>query len=143
MSGGTKKGISSMSQIYRELKFRAWLVEYKKYVYILGFVYGNTDIRIWWQESSGHIYNQSFNLKHIIIEQFTTREDMNKKGIYAGDIAKTDKGTFEITYESDFCAFMCWNGFDTSKSFQLTCDSIIYHNIKVIGDIHKNQELLK
>jgi uncharacterized phage protein (TIGR01671 family) len=128
-------------------KFRAWIKSCKKYVYINGFVYGNTDIRIWWQESSDHFYNQSFNPKEIELEQYTGMEDSKGTDIYKGDVvivrlADGESGMGVIDFV-DGCFDILFLGLayidgKFRRRDYLKCWTI-NHAVTVIGNIHNKE----
>jgi uncharacterized phage protein (TIGR01671 family) len=147
-------------------KFRAWIISEKKYIYICGFCYWNTEIRLWWQESSDHIYNRSFLIKDIILEQYTGLKDSNGKEIYEGDIVEFTWWWFDgteresvltgtIAYDAHYMSFKLkgfknkeWQNFvghENDTEYFPPFSELNYSeaDLKIIGNIHENPELLK
>ena len=107
----------------REIKFRAW-DKLKKRM---------TD---WEGILSAQNVGMIFEMKRVILQQFTGFQDKNGKEIFEGDIFK-DGGivfwnektlAFEFKYENDICFTLEDNFSDDSE---------------IIGNIYENPELLK
>lgn len=107
----------------REIKFRIW------YNHQARFDYGSFEL----------FAEHSFPLNWCQIQQFTGLKDKNGQEIYEGDVVEytvsvvnTETGVGEVKFDNG--AF----GVDYNPLF-----NIYEKNIKIIGNIFKNPELLK
>lgn len=118
----------------RELKFRAWWKDTKRFL----------DCDEWYMTCSGakylHYAVMPYKDDNFIIEQFTGLKDKDGKEIYEGDI---------VDYNDD-CECIGVVKYDAPE-FYLEADLEIHAKMflkgaphqKVIGNIHENSELLK
>jgi len=125
----------------RELKFRAWWKDTKRFL----------DGDEWYMTCSGakhlHYAVLPYNDDDFIIEQYTGLKDKNGKEIYEGDIILEkwfDKDAHWGEDRVGKCeyfegSFGCW--FAGGRMIQLGMFPI--GNIEVIGNIHENPELLE
>ena len=132
----------------RELKFRAWDKEDKKYYPL---------INLWFDSSLGKLCTAELWLspkateiadipEQIELEQYTGLKDKNGKEIYEGDIIREKWYDNDVHIGRDrigkieyFCdGFACW--FKGSAFVGL--GMFPTKNIEVIGNIHENAELL-
>ena len=141
------------------LKFRAWHKYQPRYlpVDVLDFV--NEVIYVYELGDEGYHNNNLYNFSSVIIEQFTGLTDKNGKEIYEGDIVEVptideignvDLDTLiyqKIVYEETM--FLCKEVNQTKMASEggggasLMCFFVDGLNeIKVIGNIHENPELL-
>lgn len=136
----------------RELKFRAYLKEEKKYVFptmilvdfgiVTGIAYTDVD------ESTHEPIERRLIIEDVVLEQTTGLRDKNGKKIYEGDIVLIDiwdgnKRVPEIghiAYDQSFAGFK-WLSADGISGYCLY--DMDYPIRKVIGDIHNNPELLE
>ena len=76
------------------------------------------------------------------VSQFTGMTDKNGTKIFEGDIVKEQYKSHVIIYnvfwDEDYFAFRV-----KSKDYSYYLDELVPSNIKVIGNIHDNKELLK
>lgn len=129
----------------KELKFRVWDRIEKQYYYIIGFCYeGSTGIRIWYEVEDKEdleiiIYNKSFHIDNIIIEQYIGYQDINNTDIYEGDIFVDDwtDNTYymyiEWNNENSCYVFSGWN-----NEYEREWDEIGLYtisNMEIVGNI--------
>ncbi len=106
----------------REIKFRAWVSHQKQ------FWYPGTIIRV----SLGEDLQKELG-EDIILMQFTGLKDKNGKEIYEGDIVHHGKNAVSPVEFHD-------------GSFTVATTSVMHrrsNELKVIGNIYENPELLK
>ena len=112
----------------REMKFRAWDSEEKK------FVLSN---QIGRQNIPTRATRQGFALTtNFILMQFTGRKDKNGKEIYEGDIMKARYVTGQI----NICEIKFKDGCFGANGY---CNWGDICEFKIIGNIYENPELLK
>lgn len=125
----------------REIKFRAWDSKNKH-------MWGSEDIGI----MGGRImFNAQLPCKEDDLEimQYTGLHDESSKEIFEGDIVELEEPIMEsdiiecviVFYEGSFCAE--WDRGSTVSRFPLSECRIEEGNVKIIGNIYKNQTLLK
>ena len=113
----------------REIKFRAWHEETKKYLYF-DLLDTDQDYHI----SSGEYVNIDY------VEQFTGIFDKNGKEIYEGDILLDPRyeEPFRVEYRPNLAGYVGY-GDDVACG----CYDINVDGIEIIGNIHENPELFK
>lgn len=131
----------------REIGYRAWLKEEKKYVYpklilkdfgsVIGIAYNDIDI------FTDELIEHRLLIEDVVLEQFTGLRDKNGKRIYEGDIVDYVNGCIcIIQYEVEGARFIHR---DISDNFPFGFSGLEEYNGKlfeVIGNIHENTELL-
>ncbi|GAO99851.1 YopX family protein [Fructobacillus ficulneus] len=127
----------------REIKFRAWNIEFEKYIGSAEYVIDPYNGEV--GELSGY---EILAVDHnAVLEQFTGLHDKNGKGIYEGDIVKLhvvilspdDKiGIVEYIPKYGYC--INFAGKVARQEYWAANDN---HTIEVIGNIHENPEQLE
>ena len=116
-------------------RFRAWHKLNKQYYYdaeqTYDYLLGNPPIL---ENNFGELLRND----DYIIEQCSGSKDMNGKLIYEGDIVKFYEHNYEVYFNTNAGGFSIWN---EKKEVGY---SLYYHEeLKVIGNIHENPDLLK
>ncbi|MEC0719693.1 YopX family protein [Bacillus haynesii] len=129
----------------REIKFRAWNKELKKFVYSRDVVMileedGTLDIH-----ETSH-WDQDFEnvSDEIVLLQYTGLKDKNGREIYEGDVVKGIN--FNMTRPQRFIGEVeySYNGYTVKGVKQYTgLRSELNINFEVIGDVYRNPELLE
>lgn len=139
----------------RELKFRAWDKDLKRYFYDIA-VYPNNVAAIQRHNIESMMLEAEYGATHwteldenAVIEQYTGLKDKNGKEIYEGDIiqeeidfnSKMTDGVFTYVVEWDSDT-LCYGlrGNDNSIHDELW---EVNTSVEVIGNIHENPELLE
>lgn len=133
----------------RTIKFRAWDTANNNYLLGLNILCGKDGFDGGWMGNNEDAWPFR-NKEEVDLEQFTGLLDKNGKEIYEGDIitwgelASDRFGTvnFSVEYDARFASF----GFRSSLGLQpFTWEGSVYPviDVKVIGNIHENPDLLK
>lgn len=133
----------------REIGYRAWLKEEKRYIYptlilndfgsVVEVAYKDID------ESTDELIEHRLLIEDVVLEQFTGLRDKNGKKIYEGDLIKEvvygrKSVIWEVRYCQDDCCFELHRIKGALYGDNLLSSSSQY---EVIGDIHRNHELLE
>ena len=127
--------------VLREIKFRAWDKQEKK------FIEWTDDLFI---SCSGKIFENDYEdnedgtpiecLNGFELEQFTGLHDKNGKEIYEGDITKDSTGLCLVVWNPFFACFsLRRDGWMFDHFFGEAVDPF---NCEILGNIHENPELL-
>ena len=114
----------------REIKFRAWDIEYEKMAEVLEMDFNNNNYNI----SPAHVSNYSDEM--IILMQYTGLKDKYKKEIYDQDFIEEGLVFWHTTYLGFYVKFF-ESGFeeDIRPLYDITLPEII-------GNIHEDSNLL-
>lgn len=128
----------------KENKFRAWDIKNKLYIYLIGYIIDNNTIRLWWKYNQGSIFNESFPIDQIILEQYTGyfNSYLGDKAIVSGE-EDYSNDQFNTDYDWEFSGIVKEvDGVivveDKSKCGIPFCDIINEGlDIKINGNIHE------
>ncbi len=116
----------------REIKFRAWVPKRKRMIFF--WLFGT--------DEGYHIQEQE-QLEECEIMQFTGLKDKNGKEIYEGDVlTNSNDHNFEVRF--DYRGYRLYGkhgGYGSLLSF-ITISDEFDSGVEIIGNIHKNPELL-
>nr|DAF04661.1 MAG TPA: YopX protein [Caudoviricetes sp.] len=130
----------------REIGYRAWLKEEKRFVYpkLIMVDFGTvteiayTDIDYTTHEP----IERRLIIEDVVLEQDTGFRDKNGKKVDEGDIVKMPDWWVELKYEKvRFTKLSC--GFEPFVNGCFECMSPVGEEVEVVGNIHKNKDLLE
>ena len=123
----------------REIKFRAWHNNAKKYMSELCLYLDTGELG-----DVSECFHNLENKEDYVLEQFTGLTDKNGKEIYEGDIIKAIYPNAQFANEAEQITVVKW-AYDrwafNNKTAGFYFSSLLYP--EVIGNIHENPELLK
>ena len=127
----------------REIKFRVWVKDRKEIFEVILIDYVTKKVT-YLLERIGHLLNirhDKFN--DVELMQYTGLKDKNGKEIYEGDIVKlrANHGIGVIKYSNEWGAFVV--EYVKSKPLVVLGMSYYKEDIEVIGNVHKNPELME
>ena len=129
----------------REIKFRGWYKKELMSSYMrVDFPCMIYDVQDAYDCELGQSFSDILSDENAIVMQFTGLQDIKGKDIYEGDVIKSkvlkaDNGkylTVEVKWNQDYCGF---EPFFPDGHEEYWC----FSNCEVIGNIHKNPELVK
>lgn len=133
----------------REIGYRAWLKEEKRYVYpklilndfgsVVEIAYNDIDIL------TDELIEHRLIIEDVVLEQFTGLRDKNHKRIYEGSLVKEvvygrTSVIWEVRWHQEECCFELHRIRGAYYGDTLLGDNIQY---EVIGDVHHSPELLE
>lgn len=129
----------------REIGYRAWLKEEKRFIYpklilndfgsVVEVAYNDIDI------SSDELIEHRLLIEEVVLEQFTGLRDKNGKRIYEGDIVNIQGIKYYVDFEHG--GFWLNNDKLWVKPYRPFVHFLEINDMEVIGDIHRNPELLE
>ena len=130
----------------REIKFRAWIDDYQKYIIPSHLQECEGGTIHYFTDSERMGYYDLDNPKNAL-EQFTGLHDKNGKEIYEGDILDSVLYNCweypQVMYSNEKCAFGVMTGWDWEPLDFYYISQNIVDDSEVIGNIHENGDLLE
>jgi len=123
----------------KEIKFRVWDKEEKKFRKLVRFINSESEgiIAI---ELREHGVTSFLDLNGCVLLQYTGLKDKNGKEIYEGDINKNNRDfLYVITWHPSMCAFVQLQWGHTFSDGDFLDMRFNFH--EVIGNIYENPEL--
>ena len=122
----------------RELKFRAWVNRYKKYMPVWSITWDSSDNPMLVVVGDTFRKFLTLNASEVILEQCTELKDKNGKEIYDGDLLKFEDSIFKIGWYDEGARF----GFVPIKKCNFSMGFSL-SKCEVIGNTHNKPELLE
>lgn len=112
-------------------KFRVWDKVFNHY-------WADKEIK---ENAAWLLFPDNDNIENIEIEQCTGLKDKNGKLIFEGDVVRINgvQERFEVVYSENLCGF----GLKHTDGLITSVTPSVLGGVEVIGNIHKNEELLK
>jgi uncharacterized phage protein (TIGR01671 family) len=122
----------------RELKFRVWHPEWKRFVYFsdLQMRHHNGDYCLYAKEDNCKTVYHFWSSKPAV-QQFTGIQDKNSKEIYEGDVIFADETVYVVAF--DFGIF----GLEGENKKITPLYQYNNKELVIIGNIYENPELIK
>lgn len=126
----------------RKIKFRAWDNSEKRYIYLIGFILDTQTktYRLWFYENN-KLYNTSFPIDRVLIEQYTGLKDKNRKEIYEGDIIKSIYPGYNVViFDEEMSMFGYY--YQTYFGFSFVALYRNFECFEIVGNNHENLEFI-
>jgi uncharacterized phage protein (TIGR01671 family) len=103
----------------------------------------NRYIALWYEDRN---YEALIDIKHIVLMQCTGRKDVNNKLIHEGDLFLKDNcdcaPIMIVAYCKSCFKFTAYNT-EEKEECEMSCEDLLnFDEIKIIGNIHTNPELI-
>ena len=123
----------------KEIKFRAWHKDRKSMCDVIELSFKRKEVTLALETEEGEYYwdETEHNFDDVELMQYTGRKDSEGKGIYEGDILQNEHHfKYQVVFKGD-----CWRCEPIKNNYFK--NRFIGNDLKVIGNVYKNQELLE